>query len=76
MNGLGSKEPWKDYLRREVGWAEEALAKFSEEDDAPHRYTDLFREKKVRATSFEGCESQEWSYDMLKEMLAKVLSRD
>ena len=65
-------------MRREVGWAEEALARFSEEDDAPHRYTDLFREKKVCATSFAGCdcESQKWSYDTLKEMLDKVLRRD
>ena len=87
MDSLGCKEPWKEYLRREVGWAKEALSRFSNDDEVPHRYTDLFRERKIRvmAAPFPASDTvesavktaqemsrQKWSYDVLKEMLAKV----
>ena len=87
MDSLGCKEPWKDYLRREIGWAEEALSRFTNDDEISHRHTDLFRERKIRvmAAPFPASDTlesavktaqeksrQKWSYDVLKEMLAKV----
>ena len=88
MDSLGCKEPWKDYLRREVGWAEAVLSRFTNDDDkVPHRHTDLFRERKIRVMTapFPASDTlesavktaqemsmQRWSYDVLKEMLAKV----
>ena len=87
MDSLGCKEPWKEYLGREVGWAEEALSRFTNDDEVPHRHTDLFRERKIRvmALPFPASDSveaavktaqemsmQKWSYDVLKEMLTKV----
>ena len=86
MDSLGNKEPWKEYLRREVEWAEEALSRFSTDDDVPQRYTDLFRERQIRVTAAlpagrDRAESlmtnqdksqQKWSYDVLKEILAEV----
>ena len=90
MDSLGCKEPWKEYLGREVGWAKEALSIFTDNDEMPHRHTDLFREKKIRvmAVPFPASDSlesavktaqemsmQKWSYDVLKEMLAKVLRK-
>ena len=85
MDSLGCKEPWKEYLRREVEWAREALSRFSTDDDVPQRYIDLFRERQIRVTSAlpgrdraeslktKGDKSQQkWSYDVLKEILAEV----
>ena len=77
VDSLGCKEPWREYLRREVGWAEEALARCSDVDDVPQRHTDLFRERKIRVTTAESSVTkteiiQKWSYDVLKEMLAEV----
>ena len=83
MDCLGRKEPWKEYLRREVEWAGEALSRFSTDDDVPHRYTDLFRERKIRVTADgrdraetlmtkQDKSQQKWSYDVLKEILAEV----
>ena len=90
MDSLGCKEPWKEYLRREVEWAGEALSRFSaDDDDVPHRHTDLFRERKIRVTTAvpgrDRAESattmtteqdrpqQKWSYDVLKHTLTEVL---
>ena len=85
MDSLGSNEPWKEYLRREVRWAEEVLSRFSTDDDAPHRYTDLFRERKIRVTAVQAASAvttteqdksqQKWSYDVLKETLTEVVHR-
>ena len=84
MDSLGNKEPWKEYLRREVEWAEEALSRFSTDDDVPQRYTDLFRERQIRVkaegrdraesllTTKQDESQQKWSYDVLKELLTEV----
>jgi len=89
VDSLGCKEPWKEYLGREVGWAKEALSRFTNDDKVPHRHTDLFRERKIRvmAAPFPASDTlesavknaqeksrQKWSYDVLKEMLAKIFA--
>lgn len=84
VDSLGCNEPWKEYLRREVRWAEEVLSRFSTDDDAPHRYTDLFRERKIRVTAVQAASAvttteqdksqQKWSYDVLKETLTEIFA--
>merc|ERR1712117_190520 len=70
VDSLGCKEPWKEYLGREVGWAKEALSRFTNDDKVPHRHTDLFRERKIRvmAAPFPASDTVESAVKTAQEM--------
>ena len=77
MDSLGCKEPWKEYLTREVGWAEEALSRFTNDDEISHRHTDLFRERKIRvmAAPFPASDSVEEAVKTAQEMSRPMLRK-